>query len=138
MAEYRRGALRCPSCDEILAEELHGEAHVDICPTCQGIWIDWLDGDIAAVTAAVGERGEARPGGGEGTQHCPLCAHPLDRTTLEDEAAVIWRCGSCAGAFVPRSSAAVIAARGAEDEERSGGDPLLTRVLDAVGRFLLG
>lgn len=137
MAEYRRGALRCPGCDEILKEQLHGQAHVDVCPACRGIWIDWLDGDIATVTAAVGELGDARPEG-RGAQRCPLCVGPLDRDALDDPAAVVWRCGSCAGAFVPRSSAALIAAGPSPDEDPSGRDPFLTRLLDAVGRFLLG
>jgi Zn-finger nucleic acid-binding protein len=136
-SQYRRGALRCPECDEVLVERRLANAHVDLCPECQGIWIDWLDGDIASVAAEVGPLPRSRDEPRDG-HNCPLCAAALDRTTLGHEAAVVFRCGSCAGAFVPRGSVDAIVEPPNSDDDNRGEDPALTRLLNAISRFMFG
>jgi Zn-finger nucleic acid-binding protein len=136
MADYRHGALRCPGCGEILEERAIEGAQVDVCPACSGVWIDWMDGDLRAVSERLGRLPRAAAIGKEGTRACPVCDQGLEATTVSPERpdAIVHRCGSCAGAFVPRASQALIV----EDEEASpSAEPFLTRLLDRLARWIL-
>jgi Zn-finger nucleic acid-binding protein len=104
---YREHALPCPGCGGVLAPETVGEAVIDVCPACGGIWVDWFDGDLdemvrGAPTAAAG-RGE-----GAGKGECPRCSLPLADERYLEGRTEIQRCGECAGAFVPRDAAKAI------------------------------
>lgn len=129
MVDYRHGALRCPGCRETLQERAAEEVHVDVCPACGGIWVDWMDGDLRTVS----ERLAALPPGrdvDELAAGCPVCRQALDPGELLG--AIIHRCGSCAGTFLPRSSLTPLAGAAPVREK----DPLLTRLLEALGRWL--
>ena len=41
-----------------MATEVVGEAEVDVCTTCGGMWVDWFDGEVKQVATSV-LRGEA-------------------------------------------------------------------------------
>jgi len=104
MTGYRASSLRCPRCGALLEAAGAGEAIVDVCPGCGGVWVDWFDGDLAAVMkqAPTLIPGEARGQGGN--QACPRCQCALAWETYLETGAELLRCGECAGAFVPQSS----------------------------------
>lgn len=101
--DYRQKPLLCPACSAPMGSQQSELAIVDLCPDCNGLWIDWFDGEIASVAAGVGGLPPAhvptRAGGA-----CPVCAVPLALAPYGDDAVDILRCGECAGAFVPRAS----------------------------------
>lgn len=40
-AERRQqNLMKCPKCGAGLKEEARGDVHVDVCPDCQGMWLD--------------------------------------------------------------------------------------------------
>lgn len=80
-----------------------GDTMIDVCPSCQAVWIDWFDGEAPTITAAAGHlppsASEERPRIGA----CPRCTVALAPEWLT-ETAKVHRCGDCAGMLVPRSS----------------------------------
>ncbi|MCA9624877.1 MAG: zf-TFIIB domain-containing protein [Myxococcales bacterium] len=138
MAHYRSTALRCPACDEILEEQLRGQTQVDICPRCQGLYLDWHDGEIATVVDEVGSLPRPRGGVDGGRWECPHCAVPMDYEAIEERDVTIRRCGTCAGVFLTRQAFDLLSPvpEPPDDEEPAGVDPFLTRVLDVIGRWL--
>jgi len=131
---YRQAHRACPSCGVPLDEQLHEGVHVDVCPDCSGVWIDWMDGDIGQVSAKL-EVPAAQTRGSEGTGACPVCGDDLGTEVLG--AVRIQRCGSCAGAWLDRATLHALQHTGDDDDiEIPMEDPWLTRVLDAIGRFL--
>jgi Zn-finger nucleic acid-binding protein len=138
MADYRRGVLRCPACATLLEEQVLGSAQIVVCPACFGIWVDWMDGDLRNVSHEVGTLPRSsvaldEVGGGV----CPICRAPLIEMPCGEDGPPVLRCGSCAGAFVPRGSLERVAGVNEQEEGRPS-DPLLTRMLDALTRFILG
>lgn len=136
MADYRHGALRCPGCAEILEERAIEGTHVDVCPACSGVWIDWLDGDLRTVSERLDGLPRGAVAGEGGDRACPVCEVALDTTPFAPERpdAIVHRCGGCAGTFVPRASLALIA------RAEGGGsptEPALTRLLDQLARWIL-
>ncbi len=102
-AGYRRQALRCPGCGDTMTERSTDVAHVDVCDSCAGIWIDWFDGGLHAVAVSaaplpVGSRATQQ---GDGT--CPLCRQQLVIEPMPDtQGGSVHRCGACHGAWVSR------------------------------------
>lgn len=117
---YRETALTCPGCGDVLSPNQVGEAMIDVCPGCGGIWVDWFDGELSALVRGTpsvkGARSPASPGGGA----CPRCDCPLAEEGYLQSRAEILRCGDCSGAFVPRAAAHAIAK---VDPERKGPRP---------------
>lgn len=133
---YRGIAIRCPGCAEPMATEVVGDAEVDVCTACGGTWVDWFDGEVRRVASSVisGELARAsRPAPAPtlrnesvATGACPRCMRQLaveryvlhvavgpkaaERTSVSTATgADLLRCEECAGVFVPRSSAALLA-----------------------------
>ena len=108
-----RSARCCPACRAVLTELAAATASVDRCPDCAGLWIDWFDGEISSVASSIPAMAPAAPVA-PATHACPDCRATLSLTRYPDEksGAEIWRCGGCAGAFVPRSSLEAIVALG--------------------------
>jgi hypothetical protein len=111
---YREQALTCPACSETLDPKQVGEAVIDVCPACGGIWVDWFDGELAEMVRGAplvkGAGIPAKPG----RSSCPRCQRPLDAETYLESGGDILRCADCAGAFVPRDAARRIANAGPE------------------------
>jgi hypothetical protein len=134
----------CPGCSgELLPHELVQEpgSVVDVCRECAGIWVDWFDGDLARVARDAGAN--TKPPSARGpvaksiTPSCPRCRRPLHEERYRDGAAVVLRCSECAGAFVPRASAQVIASLSVEDGGRDGEDEgFLSKLIERVRRAL--
>jgi Zn-finger nucleic acid-binding protein len=84
---------------------LAGEAEVDLCPTCQGLWVDWFDGELSEVVRA---SAPVPPDSGRSLTSsqpvCPRCTRPLTFEPVPATLSFIQRCGECAGAFIPRGS----------------------------------
>ncbi len=107
-----------------------------VCDACDGLWIDWFDGEVSAIAvekeAARVERGTPPPPRASeppaGPSACPRCARMLiaelyrfaDAT--EDDLITgveLLRCPECAGAFVPRGSAHLLLERSLEVKTQS-------------------
>jgi Zn-finger nucleic acid-binding protein len=137
---YRETALLCPGCREVLEPKQVGEAVIDVCPTCGGIWVDWFDGDLVAMVQgaprAGGARGgEAGGGGNGGETSCPRCRQELHPEQYLESRAAILRCGDCAGAFVARSAARMlIAIQPGRDKDPEKPDAL-TRLIAVLRRW---
>ena len=41
---YREGAIACPACGALMRVAVTSSASLEVCDTCEGIWIDWFDG----------------------------------------------------------------------------------------------
>ncbi len=140
---YREAHPHCPACSgELLPHELSQEpaSVVDVCRECAGIWVDWFDGELTGIARDAGGARpapeSARPGKAI-TPSCPRCRRPLHEERYRDGAAVLLRCGECAGAFVPRASAKAIASlsvdAGGEDKDAGFLGKLIERVRQALG-----
>jgi Zn-finger nucleic acid-binding protein len=117
---YRETALACPDCGEVLAPQLVDEATIDVCPGCAGVWVDWFDGDLGAMVRGAPTAARGAAPAQVGNAACPRCTLPLTAERWQESRAHILRCGGCAGAFVPRDAAEVIAAA---DPDGKGGPP---------------
>jgi Zn-finger nucleic acid-binding protein len=159
---YRGAAIRCPGCGDPMTIEGVDEAEVDVCGSCGGLWVDWFDGEIRRVAGAL-LRGEQGRGSSpspappaqlrnepRATGACPRCARQLavERYAVKADAggaADLLRCEECAGLFVPRTSAALLATLpldeeppGAEAEGPAILEPLPWQRLLQLVRRLLG
>ncbi len=75
---------------------------VDRCQRCGGVFIDYFDGDpseVARRMARAGLRDDAIAVL-ERDPVCPDCERPLALRLYLDDGAPIWRCESCAAAFL--------------------------------------
>lgn len=144
---YRGAAVRCPGCAEPMTIELLAEAEVDVCVGCGGLWVDWFDGEVKRVATEVlaGEVARAsRPSAPTSslrnealaTGACPRCTRQLaveryvvraevpgaqksgERTSVSTTTgADLLRCEECAGVFVPRTSAGLLATLPPDEDE---------------------
>ena len=114
-----------------MSTEAIGEADVDVCTACGGMWVDWFDGEVRQVATSV-LAGEAERASREtsptsslrnenvATGACPRCMRQLaveryvvrvdvgprsaERTSVSTTTgADLLRCEECAGVFVPRT-----------------------------------
>jgi len=126
---YRGIAVRCPGCAESMAVESVGDADVDVCSACGGMWVDWFDGEVRQVATTVMAREGSRPPPPPSpprnemvaTGACPRCSRQLaveryvvrvgvdGRGLSQTTGADLLRCEECAGVFVARTSAALLA-----------------------------
>lgn len=170
---YRGIAVRCPGCAEAMTAHHISEAEVDVCDACGGMWVDWFDGEVKKVATEV-LAGEAerlsRPSApasslraeAVATGACPRCTRQLvveryvvvtekkegdeQKVVKQQTGADLMRCEECAGVFVSRSSASLLATLPADEtpppssavpERAEVLDPLpWQRLLAAVKRIL--
>ncbi len=102
---YRETTLLCPACATALDPRLLQDAEVDVCGRCKGVWIDWFDGelqDVAIQAAPLSMPGSVIPV--PTSASCPHCRRPMALQPYGVGGPALWRCGECAGAFVPRAS----------------------------------
>jgi len=125
---YRNAHLVCPLCAADLEATQVGEATIDVCPQCQGIWVDWFDGDLPSIAREVRLKGAEAGQGGD--SRCPLCREAL-AAEVHLEAEVL-RCAACSGVFVPRPSVDVLLEARDPSEPKEDG---LEGVLDRIQRF---
>lgn len=137
-------ALRCPGCAEAMSPEAVKDAEVDVCTSCGGIWVDWFDGEIRKVARVVlaseadrASRPSSPLGEGAATGACPRCLRQLvpERYVVhapdgdQPTGASLLRCEECAGAYVSRASAALLATLPADEPPPpsvDGDSPVLT------------
>jgi Transcription factor zinc-finger len=131
---YRETALACPVCASMLDPRSVGDAVVDVCPGCAGVWVDWFDGELVLMVKGAAGVTPVGPSG-RGDWACPRCARPLTREGYLDTGAIILRCAECSGAFVPRVAADRLAGRPDPEVPMEKGP--LDRLV-AVLRTLLG
>jgi Zn-finger nucleic acid-binding protein len=107
---YRETALTCPACGEALDPAKVGDAIIDVCPACGGLWVDWFDGDLVQMVRGAPHVPDAarvldRPGRWE----CPRCHRGLEEESYQGTTADVRRCADCAGVFVPKTSIGAVA-----------------------------
>ncbi len=128
---YRGAIAQCPDCVTPMRIESTPSAEIDVCDTCGGLWLDWFDGEPHALAAEVEERrsGTPIPPASASTKKCPRCQQVLVAETLpwldaQPEELVdgveVFRCGECAGAFIPRGSAHLLHDRSNEAQPLTG------------------
>jgi len=90
-----------------------GDAEIDVCRTCRGIWLDWFDGEVTSLARKARERPEiggataSAVASGPREPRCPRCAELL---TIDFVRGVgLLRCRSCVGVFVERQNIATLA-----------------------------
>ncbi len=122
-----------------------------VCDACDGLWIDWFEGEVTAIAvekeAARVERGTPLPSRPSlppaGTGACPHCARALvaelyrfaDATDDDLITGVeIVRCPECAGAFVPRGSAHLLLERSLEAKTQTPMTAIRSLVRQMFGR----
>lgn len=113
---FRGGALHCPACASPMDERALSGATVDVCPSCQGLWLDWFDGDVATLVRETGSpRTYVATGASGGSGACPRCsvhlragALPIDDAEGNNVGPEVLRCDDCQGVFVPRSAAEIL------------------------------
>jgi Zn-finger nucleic acid-binding protein len=128
-SSYRETTLTCPGCGEILAPTAVGDAIIDVCPACGGIWVDWFDGELTAMVKGARARSLGVAPGAKGDASCPRCRRPLDAEQYLESRVEILRCGDCAGAFVPGSAVRTLVALDPEEREPTGAWARLISVL---------
>jgi Zn-finger nucleic acid-binding protein len=140
-AAYRETPARCPVCAVAMELRDAGESVVDVCPTCRGLWLDWLDGDTRSVTELAMPLSLRADPPITTSPRCPRCEVALTRQSSTPGRPGLWRCGQCAGTFLPRSMVDTVLAWDAEyeDEPLKKEDPSspLARLLRAL-RALFG
>ena len=148
---YRGAVVRCPACGEVMRAEMTRSAPLEVCDACEGVWLDWFDGEVATVAveheAARLDRGSSPPSRPSrvvsGSGACPRCTRPLvaELYRFADISAhdlitgvELLRCPECAGAFVPRGSAHLLLERVRERRTQSPTEALRALVRQLFGR----
>jgi len=155
-AAYRDGAMRCPACGELMKQGHTPSAELDECEACEGLWLDWFDGEVGAVAveheAARLARGapllgpSSRPSAApsSGSKACPRCSRALAvelyRFSDAKESELITgvellRCPECAGAFVPRGSAHLLLDRVRESKTQTPWEAVVSLLRGLVQRL---
>lgn len=142
---FRGGVLRCPACAGGMDERALSGAMVDVCPGCQGLWLDWFDGDVATLVRETGSpRTYVASGGAGGSGQCPRCgvdlaagALPIDDAEGGNVGPEVLRCGDCQGVFVPRSAAEIVLGLGMRTSLVVNEPSFFARLLQAL-RELFG
>ena len=121
----RRGALMCPRCDNCLCEKPAdlsnldvGDARVDHCEDCGGVWVDvealaslmtlpatWLEEWQAHLLAASRGRAPAH------LEHllCPVCQISLEERLFGEQSNVyVDRCTACRGTWLDRGELVLV------------------------------
>jgi len=94
----------CPACAARMELRAAGDATIDVCPTCRGLWLDWFDGDtltLAELAMPLSRRASAPI---PARVACPRCSRPLEERAHDANGPIVWRCLECAGSFLPRAT----------------------------------
>jgi Zn-finger nucleic acid-binding protein len=116
-----------------------GDAEIDVCPTCRGLWLDWFDGETMTLVELAMPL-SVRPAAPRPAQtNCPRCIRPLEANPGAADDVTVWRCGECAGTFLPRATAIALLFWASSSPQSPAGPetPLLERLLRAL-RALFG
>lgn len=133
---YRLAIVRCPACAEPMRREILTSAELEVCDACEGVWVDWFDGDVSTVAVEAeaarldcGTPLPNRPSSpNTGSRTCPRCQHALVPELYRFSDAKhddliggveLLRCADCAGAFVPRGSAHLLLDHAREEQTQS-------------------
>lgn len=135
------------------------EAEVDVCNACGGLWVDWFDGEVKKVATEVlaGESERlSRPSAptsslraeAVATGACPRCTRQLaieryvivtekregeeKKVVKQQTGADLMRCEECAGVFVSRASASLLATLPPDDVPPSSARPEGVEILDPL------
>jgi Zn-finger nucleic acid-binding protein len=99
---YRETIAQCPVCAVPMELRTAGDATIDVCPTCRGLWLDWFDGDTLTLVEHAMPLSRREGVGVPSSLACPRCTRPLETRAHETSGPPVWRCTECAGSFLPR------------------------------------
>jgi Zn-finger nucleic acid-binding protein len=94
----------CPACAARMELRAAGDATIDVCPTCRGLWLDWFDGDTLALAEMAMPLSRRASAPVPAKVLCPRCTHPLEERAHDSSGPIVWRCLECAGSFLPRAT----------------------------------
>lgn len=125
-----------------------GDAMVDVCSHCRGLWIDWFDGDTVDVAMKAAPLSVRAPVALDLTKaFCPRCLRLLTFTNhaiheyasgpLTDHGPLLLRCGECMGTFVPRTVFDELIELANTEEEDTRPDSPLGKLLAVIRRLLM-
>ena len=125
--DYRHAPIRCVICGATMDRLQRGDAVIDRCPTCGGMWIDWYDGDAVGVLQGLPESGGQVEG--QRSSECPRCRGALLPEPFRDDGPEVFRCNQCFGMFVPGEAVGIIAALRDKSADRTALGRWIERVL---------
>jgi Zn-finger nucleic acid-binding protein len=94
----------CPACAATMELRPAGDATIDVCPKCRGLWLDWFDGDTLAVAEMAMPLSRRASAPVPPRLSCPRCSQALEQQVHDSNGPIVWRCPECAGSFLPRST----------------------------------
>jgi Zn-finger nucleic acid-binding protein len=100
----RDAVADCPACKARMDVRAAGDATIDVCPKCRGLWLDWFDGDTLALAEAAMPISRRPMAPVPAEAPCPRCSRALEERAHEAGGPVVWRCTECAGSFLPRGT----------------------------------
>lgn len=111
-----------------------GGTKVEVCPQCGGVWIEWFDGPVSDVARQLVDDAPRPMGTSEPPRtglSCPECRSPLAR---EDRSPSAWlfRCGGCAGSFVPREALGGVSWNPLEERPEDDEETWAERAIEAL------
>lgn len=113
--QYRTAPPPCPLCAGSMEDRAAADAVVDVCTACHAVWIDWFDGDVAAVAGEI--RVEKTIPARIADKHpCPRCRTELVSERLFDTGPFVYRCKDCSGVLVPSAILDDVVALGHADQ----------------------
>lgn len=108
--------MNCPACSSEMQEKDFGGVHVDVCPSCKGIWFDWLElkkldeqneGMGQALVDSL-EHGRNKADD-RGKVKCPKCFKPMiDHNYQSQTRVTVDECYLCGGFFLDAGELKVI------------------------------
>jgi Zn-finger nucleic acid-binding protein len=127
---------------------------LEVCDACEGLWLDWFDGEVHTVAveheaARISENPGSVPSRPRITPTpacptCPRCARALASelykfTDARDDELItgveLLRCAECAGAFVPRASAHLLLDRVREPSSHTAWEALVALLHGLLDRL---
>ncbi len=102
---YRGIPATCPACSTPMELRRAGDAEIDVCPGCHGLWLDWFDGETVSLVELAMPLSRRASGSMPEAPSCPRCRVSLEAALHDTSDVVVWRCGECAGTFMPRATA---------------------------------
>jgi Zn-finger nucleic acid-binding protein len=139
MSAYRAQLRICPACASPMdAVPLSGDANdatvkaeADACAKCGGIFLEFFDGEPAAISRAMVGRDELHRSGGAqaGELRCPDCACAMVRKAYLGVGPELARCEQCLAVFLAPDEVALLANLALPPEQTTAEPTWLSRLL---------
>lgn len=118
---------------ELLCEPSGQSTTVDVCESCEGVFVEFFDGESSAIARELVENRPPRAASvtsSPASVTCPECAIVMHTVSYLGDGPSIERCGGCASLFMKRNELEAMAEYRTRDTNPRG---CLDRVLSAIG-----